>query len=275
MSTEIASPPVSLPPDTHTHTRLCRHATGEPADYARAALEAGLTEIACTDHIPFPDDPQPTIRMALEDFPLYLEMVHSAAAEVPGCRILLGLEADHRPDLVAARHLDRLLAQDDFDIVLGSVHSGPFWDLDPDDPAATPAFVEDMWRTYFHQLTDLANSRLYDAVAHIDLPKRRGLRPPLPVIRDMVLPALDAIAESNMAVEINTSGLTHGAKEPYCSPDILQWMAERDIPILFGSDAHRPRDIARYFPEALDLARTSGITHRAEYRKRKLTRIPL
>jgi histidinol-phosphatase (PHP family) len=78
-----------------------------------------------------------------------------------------------------------------------------------------------------------------------------------------------------MAVEINTSGLTHGANEMYCSPDILRWMAERDIPILFGSDAHRPRDIARYFPEALALARTSGITHRAEYRGRKLTRVPL
>ena len=78
-----------------------------------------------------------------------------------------------------------------------------------------------------------------------------------------------------MAVEINTSGLTHGAKEPYCSPDILRWMAERGIPILFGSDAHRPRDIARYFPEALTLARTSGITHRAEYRRRKLSLVPI
>ena len=275
MSTEPASPPASLPPDTHTHTRLCRHATGEPADYARAALEAGLDTIACTDHIPFPDDPQPTIRMALEDFPLYLEMVHAAAAEVPGCRVLLGLEADHRPDLVALRHLDRLLAQDDFDIVLGSVHSGPFWDLNPDDPAATPAFVEDMWRTYFRRLTDLADSRLYDAVAHIDLPKRRGLRPPPSAIRDMVLPALDTVAEAGMAVEINTSGLLHGAQEMYCSPDILRWMAERGIPVLFGSDAHRPRDIARAFPEAVAAARAAGHTHRAEFRGRKLQLMPL
>lgn len=267
--------PEVLPPDTHTHTRLCRHATGEPADYARAALEAGLDTIACTDHIPFPDDPQPTIRMVLEDFPLYLEMVHAAAAEVPACRVLLGLEADHRPDLVALRHLDRLLAQDDFDFVLGSVHSGPFWDLAPDDPAATPAFVKDMWRTYFRQLTDLANSRLYDAVAHIDLPKRRGLRPPPPAIRDMVLPALDAVAEAHMAVEINTSGLTHGAQEPYGSPDILRWMAERDIPVLFGSDAHCPGDVGRAFPEALAAARAAGLTHRAEYRRRRPTLLPL
>ena len=266
---------MSLPPDTHTHTRLCRHATGEPADYARAALEAGLDTIACTDHIPFPDDPQPTIRMALEDFPLYLEMVHAAAAEVPGCRILLGLEADHRPDLVAARHLDRLLAQDDFDVVLGSIHSGPFWDLSPDDPAATPAFIEDMWRTYFQRLTDLADSRLYDVVAHIDLPKRRGLRPPPSVIRDMVLPALDAVAAAGMAIEINTSGLTHGAKEMYGSPDILRWMAERGIPVMFGSDAHRPRDVARCFPDALAAARAAGLTHRAEFRGRKLHLFPL
>ena len=112
-------------------------------------------------------------------------------------------------------------------------------------------------------------------VAHIDLPKRRGLRPPPSAIRDMVLPALDAVAEAGMAVEINTSGLLHGAQEMYCSPDILRWMAERGIPVLFGSDAHRPRDIARAFPEAVAADRAAGIAYRAEFCGRERRLLPL
>src|SRR5438552_1865894 len=44
--------PMALPPDLHMHTPLCRHATGEPVEYARRALELGFTEIGFSDHSP-------------------------------------------------------------------------------------------------------------------------------------------------------------------------------------------------------------------------------
>src|ERR1041385_4354562 len=47
---------VTLPPGYHMHTPLCRHASGEPVDYARPALEAGLTEIGFSDHSPMARD---------------------------------------------------------------------------------------------------------------------------------------------------------------------------------------------------------------------------
>jgi hypothetical protein len=34
-----------LPVDCHMHTPLCRHAVGEPVDYAKRVVETGLTEI--------------------------------------------------------------------------------------------------------------------------------------------------------------------------------------------------------------------------------------
>ncbi|MBM3871517.1 MAG: histidinol phosphate phosphatase, partial [Verrucomicrobia bacterium] len=36
---------MSLPADYHMHTPLCRHANGEPVEYAARAVTAGLTEI--------------------------------------------------------------------------------------------------------------------------------------------------------------------------------------------------------------------------------------
>ena len=42
--------------DYHTHTPLCRHAEGEPIDYARRARQLGLGELGFSDHSPMPDD---------------------------------------------------------------------------------------------------------------------------------------------------------------------------------------------------------------------------
>ena len=64
---------LNLPADYHTHTRLCRHAGGEPLDYARAAAALGIGEIACTDHLPFPNDPQPSIRMTADEFDAWMK----------------------------------------------------------------------------------------------------------------------------------------------------------------------------------------------------------
>ncbi|MEI8259822.1 MAG: PHP domain-containing protein, partial [Deltaproteobacteria bacterium] len=47
---------MSLPADYHTHTPLCRHATGEPTELAAQAVRLGLKEIGFSDHAPMPRD---------------------------------------------------------------------------------------------------------------------------------------------------------------------------------------------------------------------------
>jgi histidinol-phosphatase (PHP family) len=261
-----------LPADYHTHTQLCRHAGGLPIDYARAAADRGIPEIACTDHIPFPNDPHPSIRMTRKEFDAYL--VHVREAQQAGlCGVLLGIEADYQRDLVQG-HIQSILAAADFDLVLGSLHTGPFWDLAPGDPAATPEFVEQMYRTYFLRMTELARTRLYDVCSHFDIVKRCGVRAPEALLAEIVPPALDAVAAAGMAIEINTSGFDHGAAEAYPSLRILTWMKDRGIPLTFGSDSHDPAQIGRHFEKAIDLARAAGHTHRADFRRRKKTLVP-
>ena len=36
----------------HTHTRWCRHATGEIEDYIQEAVRKGLRAVAITEHVP-------------------------------------------------------------------------------------------------------------------------------------------------------------------------------------------------------------------------------
>ena len=211
--------------------------------------------------------------MPREEFPSYLAMVRDAR-DAGLCRVLLGLEADYQRDLVGG-HIQSILDLADFDIVLGSLHTGPFWDLAPGDPAATPEFVEQMNRTYYRRMAELARTRLYDVCAHFDIVKRAGIHAPEPLLAEIVPPALDAVAEAGMAIEINTSGIDHAAAEAYPSAPILSWMKERNIPITFGSDSHNPDQLGRHFETAIDLAKAAGYTHRAAFRRRKKTLVPI
>ena len=260
------------PADTHTHTRLCRHAGGEPLDYVRAAAARGIPEIACTDHIPFPNDPTPSIRMTREELQTYFALVREAQQAGP-VTVLLGIEADYQRDLVQG-HIQAVLDSADFDLVLGSLHTGPFWDLAPGDPAATPEFVEQMNRTYYLRMAELARTGLYDVCSHFDIVKRTGIHAPPALLTEIVPPALDAVAAAGMAIEINTSGFDHGAAEAYPSLQILGWMKDRGIPITFGSDAHDPAQLGRHFEKALELARAAGYTQRARFRRRRQTLVP-
>ncbi len=84
--------------DYHTHTPLCRHATGEPTDYAARAEKIGLLEIGFADHCPMPDDDFDDWRMRLAQFPDYLAKVEQARRDHPDIPIKLGLEIDYFKD---------------------------------------------------------------------------------------------------------------------------------------------------------------------------------
>ncbi len=260
--------------DYHTHTPLCKHAGGTPEQYVARAKSLKLTEMCFTDHAPAPDGYDPTNRMELSSFPEYRAIVEeqAKAAALP---ILFGIEADYyrgNPGF-----LKKWLPEQDFDFVLGSVHYVETWGID--NPAEINAWkvadVSTVWREYFLLIAELAQTRLFDAVAHIDLPKKFAYRPPVDEIPDIVAPALDAIAAAGMAIEINTSGLRRPVHEMYPSPQILSQARERDIPILFGSDAHRPQDVGADFVRAIQLAKSAGYTEYNSYRKRQATPIEL
>ena len=78
--------PLSNLCDYHLHTPLCHHASGSPAEYARAAIEKGLSEIGFADHNPMPkhfDD----WRMSLDDLPNYFAMIQEARESFPALPI--------------------------------------------------------------------------------------------------------------------------------------------------------------------------------------------
>ena len=262
-------------PDYHIHTILCKHAGGEAADYRTAAYRHGIPEICFTDHAPNPDGYDPPHRMEMTQFPLYEDMINALHHnETPA--VLFGLEADYYKG--CETFLREWLPAQDFDFVLGSVHYIEDWGFDNPDQQHIWGSVDiaAVWRKYFELIGKLADSRLFDAVGHLDLPKKFGHRPLDRDLKEMAQPVLDRIAGADMGIELNTSGLRKPVHEIYPSPLILSLAREREIPVCFGSDAHRPEDVGADFDLALKLAREAGYTcyFRINQRTKRMIHLP-
>lgn len=258
--------------DSHTHTPLCLHAIGEPPEYAEIARQRGLTGIVVTCHNPMPSPYSPTVRMRADQLPLYVELVAQARQQLAGrVDVRLGLECDYLPGYEA--WLKRQLASADFQYVLGSIHPHVaeyrerFWRGD----------VLRYQREYFALLADAAETGLFDCLSHPDLIKNE-----LPsewdptLLMDDIRRALDRIAATGVALELNTSGLLKLIPEMNPFPEMLCAMRTRDIPVVVGSDAHEPERVGDQFSEALDLLASCGYECVSIFlgRKRRDVRIP-
>ncbi len=249
---------VNLPPDYHMHTPLCRHAEGEPVDYARRALAVGLTEIGFSDHSPMRRDDFDNWRMRHDQLDEYVEKVRRAQKEFPQLTIRLALEVDYLPG--HEEWIRELAARHPWDYLIGSVHYvSETWDID--NPAKLSEWKNrdtfEVWSVYFDRLTSAAATGLFEIIGHTDLPKKFGHRPTqdcTPLYEKF----LAAVKQANGAIELNTAGLRKECQEIYPSREILQLAFAKGVPITFGSDAHAPGEVGLNFAEAIQLAREVG-----------------
>jgi histidinol-phosphatase (PHP family) len=267
------SSPLSSLTDYHVHTPLCHHAEGWPVDFARRAVELGLEELGFADHNPMPihfDD----WRMSLEDLPRYLEAVATARAAFPRLPIRLGLECDFivgREDWIA-----ELARMADWDFLIGSVHYlSAGWEVDHPKYVGrfSGADLDAIWADYWKTYERCIRSGLFDFVAHPDLPKKFGFRPEGD-LRRFYEPAIKALAETNVAFEINTAGLRKQCAELYPAGDFLALAHGAGVPLVINSDAHAPADLGAGFVEAVAAAKAAGFTQLARFQGRQRRLVP-
>jgi histidinol-phosphatase (PHP family) len=258
-----------LPADYHMHTPLCRHAVGEPVDYARRALEIGLTEIGFSDHSPMRQDNFDNWRMNFSQLDEYVAKVRHAQKEFPQLTIRLALEVDFLPGHEG--WIRELAARHPWDYFIGSVHYvSDSWAID--DPQKLSEWKHrdsfEVWSTYFERLTLAAESKLFEIIGHADLPKKFGHKPN----RDcapLYEKFLHAAKKSGCAIELNTAGLRKDCREIYPGREILKLAFQSGVPICFGSDAHAPEEVGLNFTEAISLAHSTGYKEFCRFEKRK------
>jgi histidinol-phosphatase (PHP family) len=260
---------MQLPADYHMHTPLCRHATGEPVDYAKHAVEMGLTEIGFSDHSPMRQDGFDNWRMRFDQLDEYVEKVLKAQKDFPKLTIRLALEVDYFPN--GEDWIRELAVQHPWDYFIGSVHYvSDSWAID--DPQKLSEWKQrdsfEVWSIYFERLTKAAESKLFEIIGHVDLPKKFGHKPN----RDctpLYETFLDAAKKNDCAIELNTAGLRKDCKEIYPSRQILDLAFQKGVPITLGSDAHAPNEVGMNFAEAIRLAKLIGYKQFCRFARRK------
>jgi len=260
--------------DSHVHTPLCKHARGEPAAYLEAARSRGLKGLVFTDHSPMPPWFDPDTRMEAGALPFYLATLERLREANPEVYLGIGLEADYHPG--TERFVAQLLAGYPYDYVIGSVHYIGAWGFD--NPLYAEEFawreVRAVYRDYFQLVRQAAESGLFDAIGHLDLPKKFG-HVPAEGYLDLAEDALKAIAAAGLALDVNTAGWRKPVGELYPSPALLVRARELGIPAVLGSDAHAPEEVGHRFPEAVRALKEAGYTEAVVFRGRRPEAYPL
>ncbi len=257
--------------ESHCHTPLCKHAFGEPDEYAAAALARGFKGITFTCHCPLPDGFSANVRMAPEQFDDYVSMIAATREAFAGrLDVRLGLESDYYPGVEP--WLRELHSRVPLSHVLGSIHYqvGDYRKL------FYTGDVQSYQELYFEHLALSAESGLFDTLAHPDLIKNES---PRDWDFKRILPhlerALDRIAATGVAMELNTSGVMKALPEMNPSPAQLRLMRERDIPVVIGADAHVPDRVGDGYPKALQLLQQAGYSEVSYFLDRKRHTVPI
>ena len=254
--------------DYHLHTLFCNHASGSMEQYIQRAVDLGLKEICFLDHL--------TVRaadkglsMTLNEIPYYFQAVQVLKQKYRQVlNIKVGLEIDFNPDYTAL--FQEVAGNYAFDVIAAGLHfpggmdivsRRSAWSLGEED-------ADFVYGRYFESLEKMLDHTYFDVICHVDLVRKFGRKPSRSFDR-RVDAILAKIKETNLTLEVNTSGFNHPAQAPYPTIDVIRRCRKKGIPITLGSDAHRPGEVGQHYDRALTMIRTAGYRHLTTFTKRK------
>ena len=273
--------------DYHTHSELCHHAVGTIEDYIKKALDLNLNTIGICAHFPY-EFLNNIERIPYEEYAMNIDEIEDYLTTGEILRekfknqinIRVGFEVDFFENQEPALNIHLNKIKDRLDYILGSIHILNFndgrgaWGFDDS------RFKEDyqyygpdnVYVEYFKTQQKMLNSTKFDLdiIGHFDLPKKFNNFPnDKEVIENKVFKTLELIKKRDLTIEINSGGLRKDVKQQYPSKEIIQSMYEHDIPVLLGSDAHAPNEIAWEFKNLIKMLKKIGYNQLVHYYKRK------
>lgn len=255
--------------DGHVHSHYCPHGTKDSfEEYVQKALEEGIKEITFTEHLPLPLDftDEKTINTSApkeEVMMAYFKELNSLKKKYEGIiKINSGVEVDYLEDL-EEKTKEILKGYGEYieDSII-SVHflkiNGKYYCMDENKEVFGQVVnelgsLDKVYDKYFETLLKSIKSDLGKYK-----PKRVG-HPTLVRIFNLLYPyeykntelikeIITEIKNRNYEVEINTAGLRKPyCKEVYPSGEFFDLVKENNLKIVYGSDAHEAKDVARDF----------------------------
>lgn len=269
--------------DYHTHHERCGHAVGKLEEYVQRGIEIGLSQIGLSDHMPLlhvdPAHYYPEMAMPMDELPRYVEECFALKERYRGqIDVRVGLEGDYIEGYES--QIRSTIERYPWDYVIGSVHFLGEWDIT--DFRQTHHWegkdVLEVYRQYYDAVSKAAATCMYDIIGHADVIKRFGYVPSPEQNEERITledAALQAIATSGCAMELNASGLSKPCAEMFPSQRMLTEAIRLGIPLTMGSDAHDPLKLGDHLLEAEALLHELGCKQVAVFEGRQRSFIPL
>lgn len=263
--------------DYHVHSNYSVDCAIPMRAQCDAAIAAGVTELAITDHLDHePADPGFGY-YRVED---YLREVEQVKREYAGrLTVLAGVEIDYNERIapLVGAFVGRYGRA--YDFTIGSVHYGEGGAIIFPDYFAGRT-EEDVLRPYLDRVQAAVETGWFDTIGHLDLPKRYMPRThrsydPL-AYRERLRPIFRAMIDRGVSFEINTSGLRQTPKTSMPGPAIVRWYVEEGGRfITTGTDSHAPQTVGSGLAKTLDMLVLCGIDEVSSFRGRRRTQRPI
>jgi histidinol-phosphatase (PHP family) len=247
------------------------------AQSCEAAVAAGVTEIAITDHVDHVPADLGYGFYRPEEYLRELDEVRERFAD--RLTVLRGVEVDYNDSTV--EEVDRFLDtyRDEYDFIIGSVHYFSDGAMIFPDYFAGKA-LEEVFTPYLDQVERAVETGWFDSIGHLDLPKRYAPKThrdydPL-LFKERLEPIFDRMIAKSVAFEINTSGLRQTPKTSMPGPAIVRWYADAGGRLITtGTDSHAAKTIGAGLETTLAMLPLCGIDAVASFRRRRPTRVPI
>lgn len=263
--------------DYHVHSTYSVDCNIPIEQSCLAAIAAGVTEIAITDHV---DHVPADLGYGYYRPEAYLRELDENRDRFAGqITVLRGIEVDYNDSTVEVveKFLDTYAAE--YDFIIGSVHY--FCDgamIFPDYFAGRT--LDDVFLPYLDQVERAVETGWFNTIGHLDLPKRyapRTHRNYDPVqFRERLNPIFDRMIAKGIGFEINTSGLRQTPRTSMPSGVVVRWYTDRGGRIITtGTDSHAAQTVGAGLDVTLEMLQLCGIDAVASFRQRKPTLVPI
>ncbi|MHB1684434.1 MAG: histidinol-phosphatase [Bacilli bacterium] len=249
--------------DYHTHTERGPYTVAWLERFLSMASERGISEYGVSEHgYRFKqtghllDNPW-TRERRTEDLDEYANMIMQARAV--GHQVKFGLELDYIPGI--EDQIAEFIKQYPFDYVIGSVHwLGDFgFDLAEMRAKWLKRDLKQTYDEYFNIVSKMVETELFDFIGHPDVIKVFGDEPDdVLFLNEWYARLAELFEQHKTVIEISTAGLRKPVGKLYPAPDFLAACAQRHVPIVINSDAHRPEDVGMDYDQAIAFARSAS-----------------
>ncbi len=259
--------------DYHTHSNCSPDGNDPMTQLAGAAVKAGLCELAITDHFDL-DEIDGTAGSGQYDAGRIRAEFDAARAQYEGkLRLVYGVEFGEA--LHALPRAERILSENEFDFVIGSVHNlggvADFYSLEYNNLEECYGYLD----LYMDELMDMSKWDGFDSLGHLTYPLRymvaRGMtKVDFTRYEEKLRAIFKSLAQNGRGMEVNTSGLRGSLKDTlpplWCLRLFKQCGGEI---VTVGSDSHTTRDIGAGIREGYAALEAAGFRYVAAFEKRR------